>query len=165
MNEYVKRILSNLGETDPLASLRSSRDQIEKVVTKIRVASDIDRSYQEGKWTAREIICHLADAEIGVGFRMRQVIAVDNLLVQPFDEKDWSKWYKAADPDPALRSFVASRNWNLEFIERLPTVSWTKPYRHPEQGSMTFDVMVKLLAGHDINHLRQLEIIGGQGGD
>ena len=121
-------------------------------------------SYEPGKWTAREVICHLADIEIAIGFRMRQVIASDNVVVQPFDEQAWARNYAHADAGLALASFLALRNWNLAFLEAVPVAMWEKPYRHPDQGDLKFSILIRLLAGHDINHLNQLKKISGDGG-
>lgn len=159
MSDYVTRILGNLGDRPPIDSLRESRRDIEATVTSIGSKDAFDVAYAEGKWTAREVICHLADVEVALGFRMRQVIAVDNVVIQPFDEQAWATGYKAADPRLALQSFLSLRAWNLAFLDALPASAWDRPYRHPEQGDLKFRVLIKLLAGHDINHLRQLQTI------
>jgi hypothetical protein len=159
MNDYVKRILGNLGDRAPLEALRRSWTDIATVAESLDRRRGFDTAYAEGKWTAHEVVCHLADVEIALGFRMRQVIAVENYTVQPFDEGEWAKNYKSADPRLALRSFLALREWNLALLDALPQAVWSKPYRHPEQGDLTFDILIKLLAGHDINHLNQLRTI------
>jgi hypothetical protein len=163
MDDYVTRILGNLGDRPPLESLRQSRHDIEATVGSIGSKHLFDIAYAEGKWTAREVICHLADVEVGLGFRARQVIAVENIVVQPFDEKAWASGYKTADPQLALQSFLSLRDWNLAFVEALPPSAWDKPYRHPEQGDLKFAILIKLLAGHDINHLKQLQQIDSRG--
>lgn len=159
MSDYVTRILATLGDRDPLTSLHESCDAIELTARTIFKKNLLDRVYAPGKWSARQVICHLADAEVGIGFRMRQVITVDNIVVQPFDEQKWAERYESADAMVALQSFVALRDWNLTLLDSFPRTAWSKPYRHPEQGDLRFETMIKLFAGHDINHLNQLKAI------
>jgi hypothetical protein len=164
MSDYVTRILGYLGDRSPVESLGHSTRDIETTVLAIGERNLFDVPYETQKWTAREVMCHLADVEIALGFRMRQIVAEDKVLVQPFDEQVWAKGYKVADPRMALRSFLALREWNLAFVKALPAPTWDKPYRHPEQGDLKFADLIKLLAGHDLNHLNQLRRILGHGG-
>jgi len=92
-----------------------------------------------------------------VGFRIRQVVSESNHVIQPFDQDAWAKRYEAYQFEPALALFQAARNWNLLF---LTTVSQDDPHRpttHPERGTMPFWTIVETMAGHDINHLQQIE--------
>jgi hypothetical protein len=114
-----------------------------------------------GKWSAADIICHLADCEIAFGFRLRQTLAEDNHLIQPFDQEKWAVIYPHCAATPALAAFEALRNWNLVVIrEALPT-SAGRTATHPERGTMTFQTIVETMAGHDVNHVAQLQRIAG----
>lgn len=110
-----------------------------------------------GKWAAREIVCHLADCEIAFAFRLRQALAEPNHTIQPFDQDAWARPYGSLDAERAIETFSALRKWNVELLTRMPKEAYAKPVRHPERGEMTFQTLVETMAGHDINHLRQLE--------
>src|SRR5580692_6857426 len=73
-----------------------------------------------GKWSPAEIVAHLADCELVFGFRLRQTLAEDSPVIQPFDQDNWAKTYKGITPDEALQAFQAFRNWNLVLLEDLP---------------------------------------------
>jgi len=109
------------------------------------------------KWNAREIVCHLADCEIVFCFRLKQTLAEDNPTLQPFDQEKWSKRYANLDVVSALRLFEAARNWNILLIDAITSGESVRPLTHPERGTMTFWTIVETMAGHDTNHLRQLE--------
>ncbi len=110
-----------------------------------------------GKWSAAEIVCHLADCELVFGFRLRQTLAEDAPTIQPFDQEKWAATYAGIPAQQALGVFRAMRGWNLRLIGKaLPTAA-NRPVTHPERGTMTFMTIVETMAGHDINHLRQLE--------
>ena len=116
---------------------------------------------QLGKWTGRQILAHLADAEIGVGFRARQALAEDHHTIQPFDEGAWARRYQDVDHEAALRSFLALRGWNIALFGRLAPEDLAREAYHPERGPETVGVIIRMLAGHDYNHLAQLERIPG----
>ena len=109
-----------------------------------------------GKWSPAEIVAHLADCELVFGFRLRQALAEDNPVVQPFDQDKWAATYKGIGADQALTIFKSFRDWNLVFLERALPGAANRPLSHPERGSMTFQTIVETMAGHDLNHLGQL---------
>ena len=114
-----------------------------------------------GKWSPAEILCHLADCEIAFAFRLRQTLAEDNHTIQPFDQDKWATPYKSFGPDlgaeQALAAFTALRHWNLLLITTTLPTSADKQATHPERGPMTFLTIVQPMAGHDINHMQQLQ--------
>src|SRR5271166_3492097 len=70
-----------------------------------------------GKWSAGEIVSHLADCELVFGFRLRQTLAENGPTIQPFDQEKWAKTYKSVEPGEALTAFSAFRRWNLHLLE------------------------------------------------
>jgi hypothetical protein len=112
-----------------------------------------------GKWSPAEIVCHLADCEVAFAFRLRQTLAEDHHVLQPFDQEKWAASYKGISAREALAAFTALRNWNLVLIKKTLATSASKPVTHPERGTMTFQTIVETMAGHDLNHLAQLKRI------
>lgn len=110
-----------------------------------------------GKWSPAEIVCHLADCEIAFGFRLRQTLAEENHVIQPFDQDKWSAPYLGLPAKEALATFTALRNWNLLLIASSLPKAASKTVTHPERGTMTFRTIVETMAGHDLNHLSQLQ--------
>jgi hypothetical protein len=114
-----------------------------------------------GKWSPAEILCHLADCELAFGFRLRQTLAEDHHILQPFDQDIWAAPYASFGPDKgaaqALATFTALRHWNLLLITASLPAAANKPVSHPERGTMTFTTITETMAGHDINHLQQLQ--------
>jgi hypothetical protein len=112
-----------------------------------------------GKWSPAEIVCHLADCEIAFAFRLRQTLAEDHHVLQPFDQDKWAAPYPGIGAKDALAAFTALRTWNLKLIATALPGSASKPVTHPERGAMTFQTIVETMAGHDLNHLAQLKRI------
>jgi DinB family protein len=153
---YVSRILGLLGERNPLESMESSAKRVEAVARRLGDAG-LSRSWGPGKWTGKQILAHLADAELAIGFRTRQVLAQDDHTIQPFDEAAWARRYENVDAEAALGAFLAERRWNLALFRKLSPADLSREAVHPERGPETLDTIIRLLAGHDLNHLAQLE--------
>jgi DinB superfamily len=108
------------------------------------------------KWSAAEIVSHLADCEIVFAFRLRQTLAEDNPTIQPFDQEKWAAQYPGTAAALALETFSGLRKWNLLLIQSALPASAGRTMHHPERGTMTFQTVVETMAGHDLNHLAQL---------
>lgn len=117
-----------------------------------------------GKWSAAEIICHLADCELVFAFRLRQTLAEDNHTVQPFDQEKWAVQYGGIPASQALNVFSAMRGWNLQLLKTVTPQATARKVTHPERGAMTFQTIVETMAGHDLNHIGQLQRIAAQNG-
>ncbi|HEX4065598.1 MAG TPA: DinB family protein [Acidobacteriaceae bacterium] len=156
LNPYAKY----LNAQDPVPVLRATSGRLKNLASVIGPAKII-QSPAPGKWSPRDILCHLADCEIAFAFRLRQTLAEDNHTVQPFDQEKWAAPYAAFDANEALAAFSLLRRWNLLLIESALPQQANKPVTHPERGPMTFSTIVETMAGHDLNHLAQLEHLAG----
>jgi hypothetical protein len=116
-----------------------------------------------GKWSPAEIVCHLADCELVFAFRLRQTLAEDGPTIQPFDQEKWAATYPGIATDQALKVFSALRGWNLQLLGGALPAAANRPVTHPERGVMTFGAIVETMAGHDLNHLAQLQALADAG--
>jgi len=152
---YRERLLGLLGDRDALEALEANAERVEAAARKL--GDRLSRSYGPGKWTGRQVLAHLADAEMATGFRARQILAEDNHRIQGWDEGRWAQRYEDVDPETALRSYRALRRWNLALFRGLSKADLDRQGVHPERGPETLASIIRLLAGHDLNHLGQLE--------
>jgi uncharacterized damage-inducible protein DinB len=149
-----------LGDSDPVPVLFTTAGKLQELTGSLS-QEQIDAAPAPGKWSIREIVAHLADCELVFAFRLRQTLAVDHAVIQPFDQSAWAERYGAYDFASALGMFVAARNWNLKLLGTVSEADQHKPTTHPERGTMIFWTLVETMAGHDINHLEQIEKIVG----
>ena len=152
MNPYA----SQLGDRDPQAVIAETPERLADLVTRLG-PDGLQRSLAPGKWTAREILCHLADCEIALSFRLRQALAEPHHTIQPFDQDLWARVYGPLDARAALEAFTALRRWDIAVIAGISQADRSKPVHHPERGPMTVYTIVEMMAGHDLNHLQQLD--------
>jgi hypothetical protein len=152
---------SQLAGQDPVHVLSATAPRLTELSQSIGSAQ-INQPIAPGKWSPREILIHLADCELAFGFRYRQTLAEDNHTVQPFDQDKWAGSYAAYDAVQALDTFAALRRWNLALIQKLSPAEMSKGVTHPERGQETLRTLIEISAGHDINHLKQLEKFAGR---
>jgi DinB superfamily len=157
MNPYA----AQLGDREALEVVTGTPTRLEALANLLG-PERIEFSPAPGKWSAREIICHLADCEIAFGFRLRQTLAEDHHLIQPFDQDRWALTYGGYHAHAALAVFSALRNWNLALIHAAGRAALSKPNTHPERGEGTFGELIETMAGHDLNHIQQVEAITGK---
>ena len=149
---------SFLGGQDPIPVITATAERLHFFIDPLS-AAHADRSPAPGKWSIREIVAHLADCELVFAFRLRQTLSMEHPVIQPFDQEVWSERYAAYDFASALGMFNAARNWNLKLLGTVSEADQHRPTTHPERGTMTFWTIVETMAGHDINHLEQIERI------
>ncbi|HXS94323.1 MAG TPA: DinB family protein [Candidatus Limnocylindrales bacterium] len=114
-----------------------------------------------GKWSIRQIVAHVADAELVGAHRFRQVIAEDNPTLIAFDQEKWTANldYARRKPKQSLESFRRVRAENYELLKELPETAWARSGSHSERGAITLRAMLEGYAEHAEGHARQLQQI------
>jgi len=114
-----------------------------------------------GKWTARQIICHLGDCEAVAAWRYRMIIAQPGSTLTAFDQEKWEKelGYGGQSWEDALRAYTVLRWYNLEMLRRLPVEAWSRVAMHEERGENSLFRLVKHNAEHVENHAQQVRNI------
>jgi hypothetical protein len=157
MNPYA----SHVGDQAPLDVVSDTPRRLAQLLDTIG-PERLETQPAPGKWSARDILCHLADTELVFGFRLRQTLAEDHHVIQPFDQDLWAKRYPGCDARSAVGTFSAVRGWNIALIRSASPADLSKPVTHPERGTMTFQTVIDTMAGHDRNHIKQIEAIASQ---
>ena len=146
----------HLGGSDPMEIISTTADRLGRLTSGF--GPDVcDRRPALGKWSIREIIAHLADCEMVFAFRLRQTLSEEHPSIQPFDQGVWAERYKIYDLPSAIALFSAARAWNVKLLQGTSEAERKLTVVHPERGSMTLWTIVETMAGHDVNHLNQLE--------
>ena len=121
--------------------------------------SQFDRSYAPGKWSARQVLVHLAQIELALGTRARLALTTPDYVAQPFDQDRWMARETALGAREALDALLATGAMNAAFFASLSAADRALAFKHPEYGGITIDWLIHQMAGHQIHHLRQLEQI------
>ena len=145
---------------NPLTVQAETPAKLERLVQGLPIARLRQRP-APGKWSAVEILAHMADVEIVVGWRVRQILGAPGTPIQAYDQDSWAAagHYEQRDPQKSLQLIRALREANLALLESLSPEQWKQYGLHAERGEESIERIARMLAGHDINHLQQLEKI------
>ena len=145
-----------VGDSDPLVLMAETPARIDRLV-RPWTRNELERTYAPGKWTAAQLIVHLAQIELASGNRVRFALTTPGYVVQPWDVDDWMAMEGEADPYVALDAFLTLRQFNLSLYRRLSPERRHRIFSHPELIALSIDCILRTVAGHDLHHLRHLE--------
>ena len=154
---YRREILSWLGDDDPAAVQAATTTTLRAIV---RDAGDQLRVRPEPReWSVIECVGHLVDAELVVATRVRWILAEDEPDIVGYDQDRWVEAlrHRDADPEELIAFFDAVRSSNLRLWAATPVAARERFGRHRERGPESYEMTVRLAAGHDRFHLAQAE--------
>lgn len=111
------------------------------------------------KWSAHEVVCHMADSE-AVGYtRFRRAIGEPGADVWGYDESAWAKNldYSSRDMNEALELFSLLHNANHKFFASLKDDQWSRTVNHSETGIIDLNYQLVHYDDHVDTHIRQIE--------
>ena len=157
---YTAAVLELLGDKNPLDVLRQTEAAVVKTLDGLS-ADEMSKPERPDKWAMCHVVQHLADSELVWGYRLRMVLAHDRPPLTGYDQDLWADrlGYVEADTRNALREFAVLRAANLRLLTRATEEDHARVGLHAERGEESVDQMMRLYAGHDLLHLRQLDRI------
>jgi hypothetical protein len=152
--QYASRILDKLGSTDPIEILESTSSRLESLVSNLQ-----NQQSRSESWNAAEILSHLAESEIVYGYRIRKALNANGTAIEATDQEVWVKnaGYLRKDAQLALLLFKAVRKANIALLKSLTPDQLENFGIHSERGKESIAQMARMIGGHDINHLQQME--------
>jgi hypothetical protein len=155
--EYIQRIIGNLGEQDALQVQKNTYKHLKRLLKGAPKAKLRKRPTPE-KWSVAEVLAHLADVEIVLGWRVRSILGAPGTPIQAFDQDAWAVagHYAERDPLKSLEQFRSFREANLALYDSLLPEQWKHYGMHAERGKEPVEHILRLMAGHDINHTKQV---------
>jgi uncharacterized damage-inducible protein DinB len=156
--EYTQRIVAHAKGQDPIKIQSATNKKLARLIKGASPAKLRKRPMAD-KWSAAEILAHLADVEIVVGYRMRVILGAPGTPIQAFDQDSWvvAGHYHKRDPRKSIEQHRVAREANLALLKLLTPEQWKHYGQHSERGQESIEHIVRLIAGHDLNHISQIE--------
>ena len=148
----------DLGNRKPLDALGDTAERIRQLVESWS-PDTFEKSYAPGKWSARQILIHLAQTELALSTRARFALSQPGYAAQAFSQDDWMPIDGGSDARTALSAYTSLRGLNLAMWKGLTQEQLDRAFSHPEYGDLTVGWIMAQMAGHDIHHLKQLQAI------
>lgn len=158
--QYTQRMLGNVGDQEPLRMQQAATKKLAALI-RGKTKKQLTARPAPGKWSVTEILAHLADAEVVVSWRLRQILCSNGVSLQAFDQDAWASTldYAHRDVKQSLETYRVLRETNLALLKSLPKPLWDNYGVHQERGNESVAHIARMMAGHDVNHLRQVEKI------
>lgn len=154
---YVAGLYAALGSRDPLEVMSQTPSALRGAVADLTGAQE-SQPEAPGKWSIRQVVAHLADSELVGAFRFRMILAHEAPSIPGYDQDLWAQRlrYHESDVPTALAEFAAFRQADLRVLRRVTPADLLRVMRHTERGDESLDQMIRMYAGHDLVHLRQI---------
>ena len=158
--QYIGRILGYVKGQDAIKVQRTTAGKLKKLTAGL-TPTQLKWRPEPAKWSIAEIIAHLADAEIVASWRMRSVVGENGITIQPFDQDAWASVfsYRNRDTKRSLEVFRVLRENNLAMLKEIAPETWDNYGMHLERGQESIAHLARMFAGHDTNHVLQIERI------
>jgi hypothetical protein len=158
--KYAGAILELLGTREPMDVLKESPAAAGRAIAGLTPAQ-LRTPEAPGKWSIAQVLRHLADSDVVWGWRMRLILAQDRPPITGFDQDLWADrlHYADADPGESIETFRVLRRDNLRLLERATPEDLTRVGVHSERGEESAGYLMRLFAGHDLLHLKQIQRI------
>ena len=154
---YVSAILELLGDRTPMEVLARTPAALVEAIDDV-TGDRFRQSEAPGKWSIAQVLQHLADAELVWGYRVRMILAHERPAITGYDQDLFASRlrYDEAEPASALEQFRALRRANLALLAKMSEADRQRVGVHAERGEESVNQMIRLNAGHDLLHLRQI---------
>jgi DinB family protein len=154
---YQRMLLDLLGSDDPVSVQQSTVGRIEAVLND--AGPDLRRRPALREWSVLELLGHLVDAEIVMSGRYRWVLSHDQPPLLGYDQDLWVDRLRHNEDDVVelLPLLVALRAANIRLWQRSSAPDRSRVAIHSERGPESFDLMFRMLAGHDRFHVNQMQ--------
>src|SRR3954466_3340121 len=118
---------------------------------------ELDARPAPGKWTAREVVHHLADSEMTSAVRLRLLLAGDPAIIHGYDQDEFARRLHYERPIAAsLDAFKAARQTTAEILDRLSDADWLRAGTHTQSGRYSVERWLEIYAAHAHNHAQQI---------
>ena len=156
--QYIGRILGYVEGQDAIKVQSATAGNLQKAIKGL-TPKQLKWRPQPAKWSIAEILAHLTDAEIVASWRMRSVIGENGVTIQPFDQDSWASvfQYQNRDARRSLEVFRTLRENNLRMLKEISKETWDNYGMHLERGKESIAHLARMFAGHDTNHVLQVE--------
>ena len=152
---YQDSLLAALGDDDPAEAQAQAPSSIRAMLAE--AGSHLRTRPAPGEWSALLCLAHIADAEVVMTGRYRWTLAHDRPALIPYDQDLWVDNLHGDDDDPdaMLAQFEVLRAGNIALWRGTTNEQRARVALHQERGPESYDLMFRMLAGHDRVHLAQ----------
>ena len=112
-----------------------------------------------GKWSAAEIVHHLADSEMTAAIRLRRLLSEDHPTIHGYDQEAFARHlhYNDRPIEVAMSAFLAARATTAQLLSRMTDTDWRREGTHTESGRYTAETWLEIYSKHAHDHAAQIQ--------
>jgi DinB superfamily len=158
--QYRKRMYGYIEGQNPLKLEAAAPAKLAKLLKGVSAATARKRPAPD-KWSIAEIVAHISDTELVSGYRIRAILGQPGTQIIGFDQDGWvtALHYDRRDLKKSYEQYRALREANLALLKSLKPEQWKHEGMHNERGRESVETILRMMAGHDLNHFGQIERI------
>ena len=158
--QYRGRMYGHVGGQNPVKLQAAAPAKLAKLLRGVSPAVARKRPAPD-RWSIAEIVAHISDTELVVGYRVRAILGQPGTPIIGYDQDVWVKalHYEKRDLKRCYEQYRALREANLNLLKNLTPEQWKHSGMHNERGEESVETIVRMMAGHDLNHFAQIERI------
>jgi hypothetical protein len=155
--QYRNRMYGYIAGQNPLRLEAAAPAKLAKLLRGVRPAVARKRPAPD-KWSIAEIVAHISDTELVSGYRIRAILGQPGTPIIGFDQDTWvtALHYDTRDLKKSYEQYRALREANLALLRSLTPDQWKHAGIHNERGPESVETIVRMTAGHDLNHFEQI---------
>jgi hypothetical protein len=157
---YGDSLITDLGDHDALTVLERLVPSLRALLAELQPV-DLDASESEGRWSIRDVIEHFTDGDVVLAYRTRMILAHDEPPIQGYDQDLWVNRLRRSRGtlDESLEELACVRRRNVRLFRSLNAREMERSGWHDERGAESLERLMRVYAGHDRRHLRQIRRI------
>ena len=158
---YGDSLIADLGDHDALTTLERLVRSLKALLVELEPV-DLDAPESEGRWSIRDVIEHFTDGDVVLAYRTRMILAHDDPPIQGYDQELWVNALRRSRGtlEESLEELACVRRRNVRLFRSLNSRELERSGWHDERGAESLDRLMRVYAGHDRRHLRQIRRIG-----
>jgi hypothetical protein len=158
--QYRKRMFGYIEGQSPLKLEAAAPAKLAKLLKGVNAATARKRPAPD-RWSIAEIVAHISDTELVSGYRIRAILGQPGTQILGFDQDAWvtALHYDKRDLKNSYEQYRALRAANLALLKNLKPEQWKHEGMHSERGAESVETILRMMAGHDLNHFEQIERI------
>ena len=158
--QYRGRMYGYVGGQSPLKLQAAAPAKLAKLLKGVKPAAAKKRPAPD-RWSIAEIVAHISDTELVSGYRIRAILGQPGTPIIGFDQDAWVRalHYERRDLSRSYEQYRALREANVALLKSLAPEQWKHAGMHNERGEESVQTIVRMMAGHDLNHFSQIERI------
>lgn len=162
--EYTQRLTGLVKGRDVLGVIEETPATLGALIAGVDDAR-LRKAPAPGKWSVQQILAHLVDTDMVMGYRVRRILETDGAELQAFDQNSWAVLghYDRIPVARSLERIRVQRGAHVDLLRSLQPAQLERYGMHSERGKETVDHIQRMWAGHDLNHRGQIEAILARG--